>query len=53
VKMTGPITPAGLAGLRLLNLAQQAAQASQRKVPIKNVVVGVQGEVLQGEWAQA
>lgn len=37
----------------LLNLAQQAAQASQRKVPIKNVVVGVQGEVLQEEWVQA
>ncbi len=37
----------------LLNLAQQAAQASQRKVPIKNVVVGVQGEVLKEEWAQA
>ena len=36
----------------LLNLAQQAAQASQRKVPIKNVVVGVQGEVLKEEWAQ-
>ncbi len=37
----------------LLNLAQQAAQAAQRKVPIKNVVVGVQGEVLKEEWAQA
>jgi hypothetical protein len=36
----------------LLNLAQQAAQAAQRKVPIKNVVVGVQGEVLKEEWAQ-
>jgi hypothetical protein len=36
----------------LLNLAQQAAQASQRKVPIKNVVVGVQGEVLKEEWVQ-
>ncbi len=34
----------------LLNLAQQASQASQRKVPIKQVVVGVQGEVLQEEW---
>jgi hypothetical protein len=34
----------------LLNWAQQAGQASQRKVPIKNVVVGVQGEVLQEEW---
>jgi hypothetical protein len=34
----------------LLNLAQQAAKASQRKVPIKSVVVGVQGEILQEEW---
>ncbi len=34
----------------LLNLAQQAAQASQRKVPVKYMVVGVQGEVLQEEW---
>jgi hypothetical protein len=37
----------------LSNLAQQAAQASQRKVPIKSVVVGVQGEILQEEWVQA
>ena len=51
--MTDPIISIGLAGLRLLNLAQQAAQAAQRKVPIKNVVVGVQGEVLKEEWAQA
>ena len=35
----------------LLNLAQEAAQASQRKVPIKYVVVGVQGEILSEEWA--
>jgi hypothetical protein len=34
----------------LLNLAQQAAQASDRKVPIKYVVVGVQGEILQEDW---
>ncbi len=34
----------------LLNLAQQAAKASQRKVPIKSVVIGVQGEILQEEW---
>ncbi len=37
----------------LLNLAQQAADASKRKVPIKYVVVGVQGEVLQEEWIAA
>ena len=37
----------------LLNLAQQAAEAATRKVPIKYVVVGVQGEILQEEWAAA
>ena len=35
----------------LLNLAQQAAQNAQRKVPVKYVVVGVQGDILQEEWA--
>jgi len=34
----------------LLSLARQAAQVSRRKVPIKCVVVGVQGEILQEEW---
>jgi hypothetical protein len=34
----------------LLQLAQQGLQASQRKVPIKSLVVGVQGEILQEEW---
>jgi len=34
----------------LLNLAKQAAQASQRKVPIKCVVVSLQGEILSEEW---
>ncbi len=37
----------------LLNLAQQAAHAASRKVPIKYIVVGVQGEILQEEWAAA
>jgi hypothetical protein len=37
----------------LLNLAQQAAQASDRKVPIKYVVVGVQGEILQEDCVSA
>ncbi len=37
----------------LLNLAQQAAQTANRKVPIKYIVVGVQGEILQEEWAAA
>ena len=34
----------------LLSLAREAAQAAERKVPIKYVVVGIQGEVLQEEW---
>jgi hypothetical protein len=37
----------------LLNLAQQAAEGATRKVPVKYVVVGVQGEILQEEWAAA
>ncbi len=37
----------------LLNLAQQAARAAERYVPLKHVVVGVQGEILQEEWVQA
>jgi hypothetical protein len=37
----------------LLNLAQQAAEGATRKVPIKYLVVGVQGEILQEEWAAA
>lgn len=34
----------------LLHLAQQALQDSQRKVPVKSLVVGLQGEILQEEW---
>ncbi len=34
----------------LLDLAQQALQASQKKVPVKSLVVGLQGEILQEEW---
>jgi len=34
----------------LLNLAKQAAEASQRKVPIKSVVVSLQGEILSEDW---
>ena len=34
----------------LLGLAQEAALAAERKVPIKYVVVGIQGEVLREEW---
>jgi hypothetical protein len=36
----------------LLNLAQQAAQAAERKVPVKYVVVGIQGDVLKEEWVK-
>jgi len=34
----------------LLQLAQQAAAESKRKVPVKSLVVGVKGEILQEEW---
>lgn len=34
----------------LLNLARQAAQGAKRKVPIKYVVVGLQGDILREEW---
>ena len=35
----------------LLSLAQQAVQSSKRTVPIKSIVVGLQGEILSEEWA--
>jgi hypothetical protein len=35
----------------LLALAQQAAGQAQRKVPIKYVVVGLQGDILEETWA--
>jgi hypothetical protein len=35
----------------LLNLAKEAAEAAERKVPVKFTVVGIQGEILQEEWA--
>jgi len=34
----------------LLGLAREAAEKAERKVPIKYVIVGVQGEVIQQEW---
>ncbi len=34
----------------LLHLAQQALQASKRKVPVKSLVVGLKGEILHEEW---
>ena len=35
----------------LLGLARQAAQSAKRTVPIKSIVVGIQGEILSEEWA--
>lgn len=37
----------------LLNLAKQAAQEAKRIVPIKYVVVGLQGDILQEGWTSA
>ncbi len=34
----------------LLNLAMQAVQTSTRKVPLKAIVVGVEGDILSEEW---
>jgi hypothetical protein len=34
----------------LLSLAQQAAAQAQRKVPIKNIVVSPEGEIIRDEW---
>ena len=34
----------------LVNLVQQVAAESQRKVPVKSLVVGIKGEILQEEW---
>ena len=34
----------------LLNLAKQAADSTERKVPIKATVIGVQGDILREEW---
>jgi hypothetical protein len=37
----------------LLGLAMEALKASSRKVPVKSVIVSLQGEVLQEDWATA
>jgi len=34
----------------LLHLAKTAAAQAARKIPIKNIVVGLQGEILKDEW---
>ena len=36
----------------LLQLAKQAAENAKRKVPIKYLVVGLQGEILEEEWIE-
>ena len=36
----------------LLQLAKEAAQSAKRKVPVKYVVVSLQGEILQEEWVK-
>jgi hypothetical protein len=36
----------------LVSLAQQALGSSKRKVPIKSIVVSLQGEILSEEWVQ-
>ena len=37
----------------LLAMASRAAAQAKRKVPIKSVVVSLQGEILREEWVQA
>jgi hypothetical protein len=37
----------------LLQLALQAADGAERKIPVKSVVVGIQGDILKEEWVQA
>ncbi|MBU1615790.1 4Fe-4S ferredoxin [bacterium] len=34
----------------LLDLAREAASRASRKIPIKCIVVGIQGKILQEEW---
>jgi len=36
----------------LLQLAKQALNESERKVPLKAVVVGIQGDILSEEWIE-
>lgn len=37
----------------LVAMAQEAARASKRKIPIKSVVVSLQGDILSEEWVAA
>jgi hypothetical protein len=36
----------------LLNIAEQAVSAAKRKIPIKSIVVSLQGDILSEEWVQ-
>ncbi len=36
----------------LLNLARQAVASAERKVPLKYVVVGIQGDILEEAWVE-
>ena len=36
----------------LLQIAQRSAANAKRKIPVKKIVVGIQGEILKEEWAQ-
>ena len=36
----------------LLGLAEEAVARAQRKVPIKKILVGLQGEILSDDWVQ-
>jgi len=35
----------------LLNIAQEGLAKAERKIPVKNVIVSLQGEVLSEDWA--
>jgi hypothetical protein len=37
----------------LLQLSLQAAAQAKRKIPIKSIVVSLQGDILKEEWVQA
>ena len=37
----------------LLNLAVQASRQAERKVPLKRLVVSIDGEILQDEWVES
>jgi hypothetical protein len=34
----------------LLQLAQQAAANAKRKMPIKNIIIGIKGNIIKEEW---